>query len=321
MGVISGDDVAALEHQADDRPFARFFREIVPAFRPVQIFLEVLEHRGGQGVPDAQVWEDLRLSNLHGRAVIPFGWREDIFIRKHQEEVAEVVRRSTQPVLEAEHEAAGVLSLFDRQILENRWQRVQQLEHRVLETGTPGLLAFFMEAGDGALALAELGHGEAAQLVQPHHLRHRWKHHRCLEPIPVRSDGVNDLLGQVFDEDQRCNKDIGLSDIRAEIGVIVVIPKLFDQVTAELDAEVATGRIQGCRSLRQGVLVLGLQNHVHRFHHGLVVLTIHRGNAAIGGADLCEHLRGLSNVKNDTATGNIGARISGRPLHECPHRL
>jgi len=31
-----------------------------------------------------------------------------------------------------------------------------------------------------------------------------------------------------------------------------------------------------------------------------VVLTLHRSNAAIGGADLREHLRTLSNVKNPT---------------------
>ena len=40
----------------------------------------------------------------------------------------------------------------------------------------------------------------------------------------------------------------------------------------------------------EGVLVLGLQNHINRLHDGFVVLTLHRSNAAIGGADLCEHL-------------------------------
>ncbi|QNI48197.1 hypothetical protein SynA1560_01538 [Synechococcus sp. A15-60] len=32
-----------------------------------------------------------------------------------------------------------------------------------------------------------------------------------------------------------------------------------------------------------------------------MVLTLHRSNAAIGGADLCEHQRTFSYVKNDTA--------------------
>ena len=71
----------------------------------------------------------------------------------------------------------------------------------------------------------------------------------------------------------------------------------------------------------EGVLVLGLQHHINRLHHGLVVLALHRSNAAIGGADLCEHQRALSNVKDLTATGPWGARISDRPLHEPTHRL
>ncbi|QNJ00776.1 hypothetical protein SynA1562_01949 [Synechococcus sp. A15-62] len=52
-----------------------------------------------------------------------------------------------------------------------------------------------------------------------------------------------------------------------------------------------------------------------------MVLALHRSNAAIGGADLCEHQRALSNVKNLTATGPQGAKISDRPLHELTHRL
>ena len=52
-----------------------------------------------------------------------------------------------------------------------------------------------------------------------------------------------------------------------------------------------------------------------------MVLTLHRSNAAIGGADLCEHLRVLSNVKNLTATCRDGAKISELELHEPTHRL
>jgi hypothetical protein len=53
VGFIAGDDVAALQHQADHRALAGFLGEVFAAGVPVQVLLEVLKHRGGQGVPDA----------------------------------------------------------------------------------------------------------------------------------------------------------------------------------------------------------------------------------------------------------------------------
>ena len=64
-----------------------------------------------------------------------------------------------------------ILRFFHRQILEDG-ECVQQLEHRVLKTGTTGFLPLLHEAGNGAFALPQLRHREAAQLVQAHHLRH-----------------------------------------------------------------------------------------------------------------------------------------------------
>ena len=303
MGIVTGDDVAALQHQTDHRPFAGFLRKVGAAGGPVQIFLEVLEHRGSQGVPDAEVGEHFGLRHLHCRALLTFCSWEDVFVRQHQQEVAQVVGGTAQPVLEAEHEAAGILRLLNRQVLENGGQRVQQLEHRVLEAGTSGFLPLLHEACDGALALTELGHREAAQLVQPHHLRHGREDHSRLKSVAVWGNGVHNLLSQIFNEDQGGHKDISLSHIGTEAGVVVVVAEFFDQIAAQLDSEIATGCIESRRCLGEGVLVLGLQHHINRLHDGLVVLALHRSNAAIGGADLCEHQRALSNVKNLTATG------------------
>ena len=116
----------------------------------------------------------------------------------------------------------------------------------------------------------------------------------------MRRNGIHDLLSQIFDEDQRSNEDISLSDIRAEIGVIAVVAKFLDQVPAQLNPEIATGSVESGSRLGQRVLVLRLKNHVNRFHHGTMVLTLSRSNSAIGGADLREHRRVLSNVKNHT---------------------
>ncbi len=300
VGVIAGDDVTALQHQADHRALACFVAEIRAAGGPVEVLLEVLEHRGGQRVPDAQIREDLRLGHLHRRPPLTLSGREDVLVRQHQQEVAQVVRRSSQPVLEAEHEAAGVLSLLDRQVLENGGQRVQQFEHGVLKAGATRFLPLFHETGDGALALTQLGHREAAELVEAHHLRHRREDHSRLQTIPMRGDGLHHFLGQILDEDQRGDEDIGLSHIGAETGVIVLVAQLLDQIAAQFDPEVAPRGVQRRGGLGERILILRLQHHIHRLHHGLVVLTLHRSNATIGGADLREHLRTLSNVKNPT---------------------
>ena len=167
MGIVSGDDVAALQHQADQRAIGH----ITAALIPIEVFPQVFKHLGRQGMPDALIWKHHRFSDLEAGPIV-FAFGIDVFVGQHQQEVAQVVRRASQPVLEAEHEAAGVLGFFNRQVLEHRWQGVQQLQHRVLEAGSTGLLALAHEVGDGALALAELGHREAAQLVEPHHLRH-----------------------------------------------------------------------------------------------------------------------------------------------------
>ena len=172
VGVITCDDVAALKNEPDHRAGASLFRQIGATGCPVEVFLEVLEHRGRQGVPDAQIWEHFRLGHLHRGAFIAFRCREDVFIRQHQQKIPQIVRRAPEPVLETEHEAAGILSLLHRQILENGGESVQELEHGVLEPGPTGLLPLLHEAGDGTLALPQLSHREAAQLVEAHHLRH-----------------------------------------------------------------------------------------------------------------------------------------------------
>ena len=159
VGLIAGHDVAALQHQADHRTLAGLLGEITAAGAPVEVLLEVFEHPRRQGMPDAQIGKHHRVGHLQLGPVRIAAW-EYIFIGQHQQEVAQVVRRSPQPVLEAEHEGARILRLLHRQILEHRRQGVEQLEHGVLEPrrGAALLLALLHELGDGALALAELGH-------------------------------------------------------------------------------------------------------------------------------------------------------------------
>ena len=191
-------------------------------------------------MPNAKVREDLGLRHLHRWTFISFRCRKDVLVRQHQQEIAQVVGRTPQPVLKAQHEAAGILRFFNRQVLENGGQRVQQLEHGVLETGASGFLPLLHEASNGALALTELRHGEAAQLVEPHHLGHGREDHRCFQAISVRRHCINNLLCQVLDEDQRGDKHIRLGHVCTEPGVVVLVSQFLDQVAAQLDSEITT---------------------------------------------------------------------------------
>ena len=109
-------------------------------------------------MPDAEIWEDFRIGDIQRWTFRTFGRWEDVFVRQHQQEVAQVIRRSPKPILKTEHEAAGILRLLHGQVLENRRQRVQQFEHGVLEASASGFLPLLHEAGDRALALTQLGH-------------------------------------------------------------------------------------------------------------------------------------------------------------------
>ena len=272
-------------------------------------------------MPDPEIRKDFGGCNVHHRTLLTFFCREDIFVRQHQQEIAQIVRCSTQPILEAEHEAARVLRLLNGQIFENSGQRVQELEHGVLETGAASFLSLFHEASNRALALSELSHREAAELVKAHHLRHRGKDNRGFETIAMGGDGVDNLLSQIFDENQRGDEHIGLGHIVFEVFVVGVVAKFFDQVAAEFDTQVASAGVQSGGRLRECVLVLGLQHHIHRLHDGLMVLTLHRSHAAIGGADLCEHRRTLSCVTNFTATSSSTPRFSRGVTTRSVHRL
>ncbi len=52
---------------------------------------------------------------------------DDVAVHQHEQEVFQVVRRSPQPILEAEHEITGILGLFHRQVLEHLGEGAQQL--------------------------------------------------------------------------------------------------------------------------------------------------------------------------------------------------
>ena len=57
-------------------------------------------------------------------------------------------------------------------------------------------------------------------------------------------DGIHHLLGQIFDEDQRSDEDIGFGHIGAEGRVVLRVPELFDQIARQIDGQVAALRVE-----------------------------------------------------------------------------
>ena len=51
------------------------------------------------------------------------------------------------------------------------------------------------------------------------------------------SDCINNLLGQIFDKDQRGDEHISFCDISTEIGVVALVSKLLNQVATEFNSQ------------------------------------------------------------------------------------
>ncbi len=128
VGIIPGDQVGALQNQTHtgSQGIFQILVHIPPRTIPVEVFLHVLKHLRCQGMPNPHVGiGDGIVVAEGGMAVIASGFaiaRQHVLIRQHQQEVFQVLRRTTQPVLEAEHEVAGILRLINRQVLQHRRQ-------------------------------------------------------------------------------------------------------------------------------------------------------------------------------------------------------
>ena len=72
------------------------------------------------------------------------------------------------------------------------------------------------------------------------------------------SHGLHHLLGQVLDENERGDEHIGRRYVGAEIGVVLRVAQLLDQVAAQLDRQGAVVVVDRLGGGGQGVLVLGL---------------------------------------------------------------
>ena len=128
-----------------------------------------------------------------------------------EEEVLEVVGAAAEPVLQGVHEVAGVLGLVGGEVLEHLGEGAHELEHALLEAAR---LLLLHEGRDGGLGLAELRHGEGAELVgdaSPRAWRGRSGTRRASRGRG--RDHLDDLLGELLDEDQGADEDVRLLNV------------------------------------------------------------------------------------------------------------
>ena len=206
VALVAGDEVGALEDEADD---GRVLGEghVLAGVVPVEVLLEVLVHVRRHGVPDARLRHSLGLGNLHVHVLE----RGHVRLGDHEQEVLEVVRGPAEPVLQRVHEVARVLRLVRGEVLEHLGERAHELEHALLEPAR--LLLLLHEGRDGGLGLAELRHGEGAELVQAHHRGHGGEDEARVERVAQGRHDVDDLLGELLDEDERADEDVRRLDI------------------------------------------------------------------------------------------------------------
>ncbi len=162
MSIIAGNQVRPLQNKTNAGGHGVFEIgiNVVTTLEPGVIGGHIFKHLRCEGVPNTHIG----IGDGLGIAGIKTLFK-DVFVGQHQQKVFEVRLRAAQPVLEAEHEVAGILGFFDGQVFKDGGQGAQELEHRVLEAGTGVFFALAHELSDGALGLTQLSHRKTAQLV------------------------------------------------------------------------------------------------------------------------------------------------------------
>ena len=261
VALVAGDEVRALQHEAHDgRVLGE--RDVLAGVVPVEVLLEVLVHVRRHGVPDARLRHRLGLGNLHVHVLE----RGHVRLGDHEQEVLEVVRGPAEPVLQRVHEVARVLRLVRGEVLEHLGERAHELEHALLEPAR--LLLLLHEGRDGGLGLAELRHGEGAELVEPHDRGHGGEDQARVERVTEGRDHLDDLLGELLDEDERADEDVGALHILLQHGEVLGVAELLEEVAGHLEAHLVVVGVEGVDRRGECGLVLGLEHDVDNLDHG-----------------------------------------------------
>mmetsp|Transcript_54202 Transcript_54202/g.128743 ORF Transcript_54202/g.128743 Transcript_54202/m.128743 type:complete len:620 (-) Transcript_54202:301-2160(-) len=262
VGLVLGVDVRLLEDQPDGGRGRRVDAEQlgVSVVEPVVVLHGVLEHLGGERVPDADVREEGRLRDLVRDLVLAL---VHVLVGHHEEKRLEVLRGATEPVLEGEHEAARILRLVRRKVLENLGEGAEELEHGALEGRAVLLLFLLHELADHRLRLPELRHRERANLVEAHHVRHGGEDEHGVKLVAQRRHHLNNLLSELLHEDERADEDVGRLDVGLERLERRGVAQLLEEVPHRLDTHVVLASVDALARHGHRRLVLRLEHNVH----------------------------------------------------------
>ena len=217
--------------------------------------------------------------------------------------------------MEGHHESAGIGGLVTGEELEDLGEGTEQLEHTLLEGRTILLLLLLHEVGHDGLALAEVLHGEGTDLVETHHLGHGGEDEDGIELVAQRLDDVGDLLGELLDEDERSDEDVGILDVLLELLVGLVVAKLLEEVADALDGHVVGAGVDALDGAGHGGLVLRFEDDVDDLHDGAIagilgndttVLRVGGGEHAAAAAD---GNVGIGRILEDHIQGRRGSLL------------
>ena len=170
---------------------------------PIQIISRSLEHLWREWMPKPlfqvcdRIFNDQICRARFFRSCLDT-WQ--IILGKHQQEIFQIFGRAAQPILEAQHKVASILSLVHRHIFKDLWQGLHNLEHTVLKRTPRFFFALPHKLRDRTLGLPQIFHTETAHFIQAHHLWHRWENHTGREAIAMGSYGESDLSRKIINK-------------------------------------------------------------------------------------------------------------------------
>mmetsp|Transcript_15139 Transcript_15139/g.43048 ORF Transcript_15139/g.43048 Transcript_15139/m.43048 type:complete len:671 (-) Transcript_15139:57-2069(-) len=307
MALVSGHQMRPLEHQSDHRGVLLEL-DVGPRVVPVQVLLQILVEGRRRRVPDADIREQLRL----GRAEVHVLERGRVGLHGGQDKVLQVVHVSAQPVLQRVDKLPGILRLIGRQVLEHLGQGPDQLEQALLKVVVV-LAGTLDEIPDDALALPELSHREGSKLVQLHHRRHRREDQARVEGVTSRRHSLDNFIGQLLNEDERPDKDVGRRHIVLKRLEVAGVTQLLQQVAHDLHTKLPPGVVNPVHRSRQRGLVLRLEHDIHDLHLGTTVCLGHdaAGLRVHAGEPTAHHPLANVNLQRLVASAHPSAKGGG----------
>mmetsp|Transcript_30071 Transcript_30071/g.59533 ORF Transcript_30071/g.59533 Transcript_30071/m.59533 type:complete len:404 (-) Transcript_30071:310-1521(-) len=272
--VIFRIDVRLLQNETDSGGSLHIDLRLRTVFLivPLNILFIVLEHDGGRnGVPDGFIRQKDGLHHLQLIVILHGNLHFlNVILSKHEEHGLDILRRSSQPVLEAHHERPCICRFIGWQKLQHLRKCAEELQHTLLEGGSVVLLLLLHKFRNHRFRLSKVLHCEGSNLIEAHDFWHGRENETSIKIIAKRLHHLHDLLRQFLHEDKRSYEDVGVGHISLELFKGVIISELFEQISDALDSHIFTARVNAFHGSCHRGLVLRFEHDVHNFVNGTI---------------------------------------------------